>query len=91
MHYTGADTTTLINLAANGHGLTLLPEPALPETTLQETTLQETTLQETTLRQRGIAAVHVTTPRLGHRMELIHTALPKNSPAAALAAIFSQH
>jgi DNA-binding transcriptional LysR family regulator len=76
MHYTGADTITLINLAATGHGLTLLPESALPETEL---------------RQRGIAAVHVTTPRLGHRMELIHTALPQSSPAAALAAILSQH
>jgi DNA-binding transcriptional LysR family regulator len=76
MHYTGEDTITLINLAATGHGLTLLPESALPETEL---------------RQRGIAAVHVTAPRLGHRMELIHTALPQSSPAAALAAILSQH
>jgi DNA-binding transcriptional LysR family regulator len=68
--YTGTDTTTLIQLAAAGHGLTLLPE--------------------TVLRDRGIAAVHVTTPRLCHRMELIHTALPKSSPAAALAAMLSQ-
>jgi DNA-binding transcriptional LysR family regulator len=70
LRYTGADVTTLINLAAKGHGLTLLPE--------------------TVLRNKGIATVQVTTPRLCHRMELIHTALPKSSPAAALAAILSQ-
>jgi len=29
LHYTGTDTTTLINLAAAGHGLTLLPASAL--------------------------------------------------------------
>src|ERR1700733_12325966 len=28
LHYTGTDTTTLLNLAAAGHGLTLLPESA---------------------------------------------------------------
>ena len=29
LRYTGTDTTTLLNLAAAGHGLTLLPESAL--------------------------------------------------------------
>ncbi len=70
LRYTGEDVTTLINLAAAGHGLTLLPEPAL--------------------RGSGITAVHVAQPRLCHRVELIHAALPKRSPAAALAAILSQ-
>jgi DNA-binding transcriptional LysR family regulator len=69
--YTGTDTMTLLRLAAEGHGLTLLPETAL--------------------RDRGITTVHVAQPRLCNRLELIHAALPKRSPAAALAAILSQH
>ena len=64
--YTGTDTTTLLNLAAAGHGLTLLPEPPLPP---------------------GVTAVPVTTPRLVHRVELIHGTLRASSPAAELAAI----
>jgi DNA-binding transcriptional LysR family regulator len=50
-----------------------------------------TLLPETVLSDRGITTVRVATPRLCHRMELIHTALPRRSPAAALAAILSQH
>ncbi|MDX6418766.1 MAG: hypothetical protein QOG28_3386 [Trebonia sp.] len=71
LRYTGEDVTTLINLAAEGHGLTLLPE--------------------TILRRGDITSVHVAQPRLCHRTELIHTALPNRSPAADLAAILSQH
>jgi DNA-binding transcriptional LysR family regulator len=69
MCYAGEDVTTLLNLAATGHGLTLLPESVLSD--------------------RGTTNVRVTQPRLRHRTELIHTALPKRSPAAALAAILS--
>jgi DNA-binding transcriptional LysR family regulator len=68
--YTGADTMTLLRLAAAGHGLTLLPETAL--------------------RDAGVTTVHVAQPRLCHRVELVHAALPKRSAAAALAAILSQ-
>jgi DNA-binding transcriptional LysR family regulator len=68
LRYTGQDTNTLIQLATQGNGLTLLPEPSI---------------------SNGVTTVPVTTPRLCHRMELIHTALPKNSPAAALAAILT--
>jgi DNA-binding transcriptional LysR family regulator len=68
--YTGQDVTSLINLAAAGHGLTLLPKSVLSA--------------------RGITSVHVALPRLTHRVELLHAALPKNSPAAALRAILSQ-
>ena len=50
-----------------------------------------TLLPETALSDSGITTVRVTTPRLCHRMELIHTALPKSSPAAGLAAMLSQH
>jgi DNA-binding transcriptional LysR family regulator len=50
-----------------------------------------TLLPETALRDRGITTVHVALPRLSHRLELIHAALPKRSPAAALAAILAQH
>jgi DNA-binding transcriptional LysR family regulator len=70
LRYTGTDVMSLINLAAQGHGLTLLPE--------------------TVLRDRGVATAQVDTPRLCHRMELIHTALPKRSPAATLAALLLQ-
>jgi DNA-binding transcriptional LysR family regulator len=64
VHYTGQDVTTLINLASEGHGLTLLPESVL--------------------RALGTTSVRVTHPRLSHRMELIHTALPTRSPTATL-------
>jgi DNA-binding transcriptional LysR family regulator len=68
--YTGTDVLSLIQLAAGGHGLTLLPE--------------------TVLRDRGITSVYVALPRLTHRVELFHAALPEHSPAAALRAILSQ-
>jgi DNA-binding transcriptional LysR family regulator len=71
LRYTGADVTSLISLAAAGHGLTLLPE--------------------TVLRAGSITSVHIALPRLYHRVELIHTALPKGSAAAALSGILSRH
>jgi DNA-binding transcriptional LysR family regulator len=67
VRYAGTDTSTLIRLAAEGHGLTLLPESAV--------------------RRPGVAAVPVTTPRLGYRTELVHLALAAGSPAARLAAL----
>jgi DNA-binding transcriptional LysR family regulator len=67
--YAGADVLSLLRLAAAGHGLTLLPEPALPA---------------------GVTAVPVTTPRVVHRIELIHGTLRESSPAAELAAILSR-
>jgi DNA-binding transcriptional LysR family regulator len=71
LRYTGTDAATLLNLAAAGHGLTLLPESAL--------------------RGKGVTSVHVTFPRLRHRVELIHAALLKDSAAAALTGILSRH
>jgi DNA-binding transcriptional LysR family regulator len=71
LHYTGTDITTLLNLAAAGHGLTLLPEKLLSAA--------------------GIKAISVTQPRVGHRVELLHAALPLDSPATALADILTQH
>jgi DNA-binding transcriptional LysR family regulator len=72
--YAGSDTLTLIRLAAAGHGLTLLPQPALsPEPAVWG----------------GIIAVPVTAPRVAHRIELIHGTLRESSPAAELAAILS--
>jgi DNA-binding transcriptional LysR family regulator len=70
IRYTGTDVMSLIQLAAEGHGLTLLPESVLSDT--------------------SIRSVHVALPRLYHRVELIHAALPAGSPAAALRAILSQ-
>jgi DNA-binding transcriptional LysR family regulator len=66
--YDGPDVLSLLRLAAAGHGLTLLPEPALPA---------------------GVTAVPVTTPRVVHRVELIHGTLRESSPAADLAAILA--
>jgi DNA-binding transcriptional LysR family regulator len=45
-----------------------------------------TLLPETAARQAGVTAVPVRTPRLRHRTELLHAALPDGSPAAWLAA-----
>jgi hypothetical protein len=69
LRYTGQEVSTLVNLANEGHGLTLLPE--------------------TTLRRPGVTSVPVREPRLCHRMELIHAALARDSPAANLAAMLS--
>ena len=66
--YDGSDVLSLLRLAAAGHGLTLLPEPALPA---------------------GVTAVPVATPRVVHRVELIHGTLREPSPAAELAAILA--
>lgn len=48
-----------------------------------------TLLPRSVLSNRDITSVQVAQPRLSHRVELIHAALPKRSPAAALAAILS--
>ena len=71
-HYAGSDLLSLIRLASAGHGLTLLPEPALsPEPAARA----------------GISPIPVTAPRVVHRIELIHGTLRESSPAAELAAI----
>jgi DNA-binding transcriptional LysR family regulator len=67
--YDGSDAMSLIQLAAAGHGLTLLPEAALPD--------------------GGITAVRVASPRVVHRVELVHGTLREGSPAAALAALLA--
>jgi DNA-binding transcriptional LysR family regulator len=67
LRYDGSDATSLIRLAAAGHGLTLLPETALPAA--------------------GITAVRVASPRVVHRVELVHGTLREGSPAAELAAL----
>jgi DNA-binding transcriptional LysR family regulator len=70
LRYLGEDLMTLVNLAAAGHGLTLLPESAL--------------------RVAEVTTIRVAQPRVGHRVELLHTALPDGSPATALADILTQ-
>jgi DNA-binding transcriptional LysR family regulator len=102
--YDGSDTLSLIRLAAAGHGLVLLPETALPERGLPETALPGRALPETALPGRalpgravpgravpvtGITAVPVATPRVVHRVELVHGTLRDGSPAAELAALLA--
>jgi len=48
-----------------------------------------TLLPESVLSDQGITSVRIARPRLCHRTELIHTSLPRRSPAATLAAILS--
>lgn len=48
-----------------------------------------TLLPETVLSSRGVTSVHVGLPRLSHRIELLHAALRKGSPAATLREILS--
>jgi len=67
--YDGSDSRSLLQLAAAGHGLTLLPETALPAP--------------------GVTAVRVASPRLVHRVELVHGTLREGSPAAELAALLA--
>ena len=67
--YDGSDAASLIQLAAAGHGLILLPETALPES--------------------GIIAVPLASPRVVHRVELVHGTLREGSPAAELAALLA--
>jgi len=67
--YEGSDVTSLLQLAAAGHGLTLLPETALPAA--------------------GVAAVRLASPRVVHRVELVHGTLREGSPAAELAALLA--
>ena len=67
--YDGSDVTSLLQFAAAGHGLTLLPETALPPA--------------------GITAVRVASPRVVHRVELVHGTLRDGSPAAELAALLA--
>ena len=67
--YDGSDVRSLLQLAAAGHGLTLLPQTALPAA--------------------GVSAVRVASPRLVHRVELVHGTLREGSPAAELAALLA--
>jgi DNA-binding transcriptional LysR family regulator len=48
-----------------------------------------TLLPRSLLSNRDITSVQIAQPRLSHRIELIHAAIQKRSPAAALAAILS--
>jgi DNA-binding transcriptional LysR family regulator len=48
-----------------------------------------TLLPETVLPPEGVAAVPVSTPKVSHRLELLHGTLARSSPAAALAGLIS--
>ncbi|MFG1709786.1 LysR family transcriptional regulator [Nonomuraea sp. M3C6] len=75
LDYQGDDVHTVVNLVAAGHGLTLLPASALPACG--------------TAADRPVAlGVPLAAPRLVHRVELLHGALPAG-PAADLARALS--
>ena len=78
LDYQGDDVHTVVNLVAAGHGLTLLPASALPASTLPASAPPASAL-------RGIP---IAAPRLVHRVELLHGALPPG-PAADLARVLS--
>ena len=84
LRYDGSDTLSLIRLAAAGHGLVLLPATALPVSSLPGGPLPGWRLTAT-----EITAVPVTTPRVVHRVELVHGTLRGGSPAAELAALLA--
>ncbi|KAB8195294.1 LysR family transcriptional regulator [Nonomuraea phyllanthi] len=72
LEYEGDDVRTALNLAAAGHGLTLLPASAVPAGGGGG---------------GGVCAVPVAAPRLVHRVELLHAALPPGAAADLVAAL----
>ncbi|MEV1177051.1 LysR family transcriptional regulator substrate-binding protein, partial [Nonomuraea sp. NPDC049784] len=73
LDYRGDDVHTVVNLVAAGHGLTLLPASALPARSPHSA---------------PACGVSLASPRLVHRVELLHGALPPG-PAADLAQALS--
>jgi DNA-binding transcriptional LysR family regulator len=72
LEYRGDDVHTVVNLVATGHGLTLLPASALPAP------------PNPAPQALGVApagGVPLASPRLVHRVELLHGALPPGSAA----------
>ncbi|MGP3964993.1 LysR family transcriptional regulator [Nonomuraea sp. 3N208] len=72
LEYRGADVHTVVNLVAAGHGLTLLPASVLPGRA------------PAPLSGSGpppVRGVPLAWPRLVHRVELLHGALPAGSAA----------
>jgi DNA-binding transcriptional LysR family regulator len=83
LRYEGTDILSLLRLAAEGHGLTVLPASLLTATRPPITLPSAASLP-----QPGAAvALPVSVPRLVHRVEMIHGVLPGDSPAAALAGL----
>lgn len=78
LDYTGDDVHTVLNLVAAGHGLTLLPASVLATPAPAASVLA-------TPAGRGVP---LSSPRLVHRVELLHATLP-DGPAARLAADLS--
>ncbi|MDF2705440.1 MAG: LysR family transcriptional regulator [Nonomuraea muscovyensis] len=82
LDYTGDDVQTVLNLVAAGHGLTLLPASVLPASSVSASAV---TSAFPASAGRGVP---LSAPRLVHRVELLHGALP-DGPAARLAADLS--
>jgi DNA-binding transcriptional LysR family regulator len=74
--YHGTDIAALLRLAAEGHGLTIMPSCLLSGAPLPA-------------EVPGVTAVAICAPRLVYRVELIHGTLPAGTPAAVLAALLS--
>ncbi|MFB4268662.1 LysR family transcriptional regulator [Nonomuraea sp. GTA35] len=75
LEYEGDDVHTVLTLAAAGHGLTLLPASAVPA------------VPAGGAGGGGVRTVPVAAPRLVHRVELLHAALPPGAAADLAAAL----
>lgn len=84
--YTGTDLPTLLTLITTGHGLAVLPHSATH--TSSPSSPSHPAGWSGSSAVPGIAAVPLTTPRLVHRIELLHGHLTEPA-ASALAAVLS--
>ncbi|MGP4104807.1 LysR family transcriptional regulator [Nonomuraea sp. KM90] len=77
MEYAGDDVHTVVNLAAAGHGLILLPASAVPASA---SAVRAEAPEPSRVRGRA-CGVPLASPRLVHRVELLHGALPVGAAA----------
>lgn len=87
LRYDGTDIVSLLRLAAEGHGLTVLPATLFPAMPVLPLPAHEQFWSQSSFDTA--VAIRVSAPRLVYRVELIHGTLPGDSPAAAFAGLLS--